>query len=71
MANKKRLITHEESLPNGIAAMRGVFYATVDPRRKFEAMDSQMIDEDHKALANLPDRAVVRTFPEKYFKRAS
>lgn len=39
----------------------------VDPRRRPEYADSQMIQEDHRAIANLPEREINRQFtPGKY-----
>ncbi len=43
------------------------FRQPVDPRRRPEYADSQMIQEDHRAVANLPEREINRQFtPGKY-----
>lgn len=43
------------------------FYQNVDPRRKQELADSRMVNEDHKAMANLSEKAVYHEFnPDKY-----
>jgi hypothetical protein len=42
--------------------MRESFYNNVDPRRKQELADSRMIQEDHKAMANLSDKAIHKQF---------
>lgn len=45
------------------AAIR-VFYANVDPRRKQEMMDGEMIREDQNAMANLSRTAIHCEFPK-------
>ena len=43
------------------------FQQPVDPRRRPEMVDSQMIEEDNRAIANLPMRAIHKQFtPGKY-----
>lgn len=37
---------------------RVVFYQNVDPRRKPELMDSELIREDHTKTANLPSEFI-------------
>ncbi|MGD0331164.1 MAG: hypothetical protein ABSB40_12115 [Nitrososphaeria archaeon] len=37
---------------------RVVFYQNVDPRRKPELMDSELIREDHAKIANLPEEFI-------------
>ena len=34
------------------------FYGNVDPRRKPEIADSYMLNEDHRAMANLPEKEI-------------
>jgi hypothetical protein len=38
-------------------------YSKVDPARRQEAADSQMIYEDYSAAANLSPRPIIREFP--------
>ena len=43
------------------------FQQPVDPRRRPEFADSQMIQEDNRAIANLPEREIHRQFtPGKF-----
>lgn len=43
------------------------FVQPIDPRRRPEMNDSQMIQEDHRAIANLPMREINKQFtPGKY-----
>lgn len=51
--------------------MANAFYAQVDPRRRQEIADSRMIQEDHKAMANLSERAINRQFNQNRFKHNS
>jgi hypothetical protein len=44
--------------------MVDTFYANVDPRRKQELADSRMIQEDHKKIANLSEKFILREFNE-------
>jgi len=39
------------------------YYAGVDPRRRQEMMDGQMIREDANAIANLPQHVIMRSYP--------
>ena len=41
---------------------RTVFYQNVDPRRKPELMDAELIHEDHTKMANLPDSFIYGKF---------
>ena len=50
--------------PYSAAAAISVFYANVDPRRKQEMMDSEMVREDHNAMANLSPVAIHCEFPK-------
>ena len=47
--------------------MRSFFYNNVDPRRKQELADANMIHEDHQAVANLSERFIHRTFDANEF----
>lgn len=47
--------------------MRNFFYNNVDPRRKQELADANMIHEDHNAVANLSERFIHRTFNANQF----
>lgn len=38
------------------------YYAGVDPRRRQEMRDAGMIQEDHKAVANLPQNVIMRPY---------
>jgi hypothetical protein len=46
---------------------RIVFYQNVDPRRKPELMDSELIREDHTKTANLPDEFIYGKFDQTYY----
>ena len=43
------------------------FYENVDPRRKQERADARMVSEDHRAIANLSNTPVYRTFDSDRF----
>ncbi len=50
--------------------MRANFYSNVDPRRKQEQIDSNMVHEDQSDIANLSQRAVYHTFdPNRHVER--
>lgn len=52
--------------------IRESFYGNVDPRRRQELADSRMIQEDHKAVANLSETFLNHTFDyDKYPERLS
>lgn len=47
--------------------LRDTFLSNVDPRRKQELVDSRMIQEDHRAISNLPPVGFQREFnPDRY-----
>jgi hypothetical protein len=46
---------------------RIVFYQNVDPRRKAELMDSELIREDHTKTSNLPDQFIYGKFTQEYY----
>jgi len=48
---------------------RIVFYQNVDPRRKPELVDSELIKEDHTKTSNLPDQFIHESgrFDREYF----
>lgn len=43
----------------------GNSYEVVDPRRKLERRDFELIREDHTAMANLPMKAQNHEFPKE------
>jgi hypothetical protein len=46
------------------------FYNNVDPRRKQELADGRMIQEDHKAMANLSETAIYHEFnPDRFVEK--
>lgn len=45
--------------------IRDRFYSTIDPRRRKELSDSRMIQEDQKAMANLPKEGFQREFKSR------
>lgn len=47
--------------------LRVSFFEKVDPRRKQEREDARQISEDHKAMANLSNRAIHREFRHDNF----
>jgi hypothetical protein len=47
----------------------GTFYDNIDPRRRREVADSRMIQEDHRAMANLPTKGFQRQFNPGSFCR--
>ena len=50
--------------------MNRSFYDNVDPRRKQELADANMIQEDHTKMANCPSEGYQREFnPWKYPER--
>lgn len=42
--------------------IRNNFYKHVDPRRRQELYDSRMIQEDPRAIANLPERGFQKQY---------
>lgn len=53
--------------PMPISMSDFAFMQPVDPRRRPEIADSQMIQEDHHAMSNLPRQAINRQWnPGKY-----
>lgn len=52
---------------NQVSLNDNAYRQPVDPRRRPEYNDAQMIQEDHRAVANLPEREINRQFtPGKY-----
>lgn len=47
--------------------MRSSFYNNVDPRRKQELVDSRMIQEDTRSVANLSETFLNHTFDANEF----
>ena len=45
------------------------FSHAIDPRRRKEKMDAQMIREDHSAVANLPQEGYQREFRSRGIMR--
>lgn len=69
MARKKVTLTIERIIPRPMAVSLSdfAFMQPVDPRRRPEMADSQMIQEDNRAMANLPTREINRQFkPGKF-----
>lgn len=52
-----------------IQDMQRSFYDNIDPRRRVEYEDSQMIQENHRAVANLPDKGYQIEFDHEYKPR--
>jgi hypothetical protein len=46
---------------------RVVFYQNVDPRRRAEVLDSELIHEDHTKNSNLPDQFIYGKFRQEYY----
>lgn len=66
--NKKleNMVQRRENL-NQVSLSDYGYQQPVDPRRRPEFNDAQMIQEDHRAIANLPEKAIHREFrPGKY-----
>lgn len=51
----------------GNALMYDEYYAGMDPRRRQEMADANMISEDNKAVANLPQNVIMREYPKARF----
>lgn len=50
--------------------MKKAFYNNVDPRRKQEQVDSNLVHEDPAAMANLSNRPVYHTWnPDEYVEK--
>jgi hypothetical protein len=47
--------------------MMGDFYQGIDPRRREEVANGGMIQEDHKAMANLSPNFIHKEFPRFSF----
>ena len=43
---------------------RSEHYAGADPRRRRELEDGNMVHEDHMAMANLPEKPIMRYYPK-------
>lgn len=41
-------------------------YAGVDARRRLEAQDGAMLNEDHSAIANMPQEVKMHAWPDSY-----
>lgn len=54
----------------GVQLMANTFYNTIDPRRRQENADAHMIQEDHKAMANLPTQGFQRQFDPQSYNRS-
>ena len=48
-----------------IKNMQNAFYAGLDPRRRKEVADSGMIQEDHRAMSNLPENFTHTEYPTR------
>lgn len=68
MANKKleNMVQRKRTI-NNVSLADFAYMQPVDPRRRPEFADSQMIQEDHRAVANLPEQVINREFrPGKF-----
>ncbi len=45
--------------------IRGGHYEGMDPRRRQEMEDAGMINEDHSAIANMPQGVIMREYPRE------
>lgn len=66
---KKVTLTIERIVPRPMPVSMSdfAFMQPVDPRRRPEMADSQMIQEDHRAMSNMPMQPINRQFnPGKY-----
>ena len=50
--------------------MERAFYAQVDPRRRQERKDADMLHEDKNAIANLPPKKKYHTYDQNFYKHA-
>ncbi len=50
--------------------MADAFYAQVDPRRRQERKDADMLHEDKKAIANMPADKKYHTYDNNFYKHA-
>jgi hypothetical protein len=48
--------------------MRDAFYSKVDPRRRQEIADARLIQEDPRAMANLPTQGFQRQYNQDRFR---
>jgi hypothetical protein len=53
---------HERGMYRG-RLTHGELYAGMEPRRRQELEDAGMIHEDHMAIANLPQQAMIKPYP--------
>jgi hypothetical protein len=63
----RALQRHEERQ----ALMRDSFYAQVDPRRAYERRDFEIVQEDHKAIANCSPDGFVREVRQSRYNEQS
>ena len=47
-----------------IRDMKSEFYAGLDPRRRQEVAEGGMVQEDHRAIANLPEQPLHYEYPQ-------
>lgn len=52
----------EERAEHRHKGMGPEYYAGADPRRRQEMRDANMIHEDHRAVANLPQNVIMRPY---------
>ncbi len=64
--NKKMHELHDAQLRRSVAesVLRRAFFANIDSRRRQEVSEGGMINEDHRAMANLPERAIHAEYPK-------
>ena len=60
---KQEMEEYEHPAYERIENMRSAFYGGIDPRRRQEVSDGGMIEEDPKAMANMPTEAKHHEYP--------
>jgi len=68
--NKKMSRMQDADLQRSVAEsiMHRAFFANIDPRRRQEVAEGGMLSEDHRAMANLPERAIHMEYPRNIRK---
>jgi hypothetical protein len=64
---KKEMECYEHPAYERVESMRSMFYGGVDPRRRQEISDGGMIEEDQRAMANMPQEPLHHEYPSAGF----
>lgn len=54
-------------MPRDLRIILGSAHDRIDPRRRQEIADSRLVSEDHRAMANLPDKPVYHEYKHQQY----